>query len=157
MLKDREVSWRLSQPDRRLVLGFGLPWLLYGTMAMAQEPLTLEKLDKLAREALNEPDTTPLSNAKVLGFVESSLTTKSIERGNKASKYGFMVVIPPHDDGFVMFEGRDKPLYFVVHRTGTQLKRLASAINRNGKLSSWSGAEADASFAAIKSFWASVI
>lgn len=145
------------EPDRRLVLASGLACLLVGSAAHAQPgPLTREKLENLIKKALAEPGTTPISRPRILGFVEDKLTTRSIERGDAAHKYGFMVVTPRHADGLVMFEGRAKPIYFVMHRTDLHMRRVASAINRGGKLSGWSGAEADASFASHLSFWASV-
>ncbi len=80
--------------------------------------------------------------------------SRSIEQGDTSRKHGFMVVIPHHADGIVMFEGKDdKPLFFAIHRTGEQLNRVASAINRDGQLSNRSGPEAEKHFAAQKSFW----
>lgn len=150
-----EGAW--NEFDRRLMLASGLAWLLFGTAAYAQHGgLTRGKLDKLIAKALAEPDTTPISRPRILGFVENKLTTKSIESGDASHKYGFMVVTPRHADGLVMFEGRAKPIYFVMHRTDVHMRRVVSAINRDGKLTGWSGAEAEASFASQLSFWAGV-
>jgi hypothetical protein len=148
-------SW--TEVDRRRMLAGGLASLLFGSAAHAQQgAISRAKLDKLIAKALAEPDTTPISRPHILGFAEDKLTTKSIERGDASHKYGFMVVIPRHADGIVMFEGKAKPIYFVMHRTDSHMRRVVSAINRDGKLSGWKGAEADASFASQLSFWAGV-
>ena len=65
-----------------------------------------------------------------------------------------MVIIPRRDDGLVFFRGSDKPLFFAIHRTGARLNRITSAINRNGNLEKWTGADADADFAKQLAFWA---
>jgi hypothetical protein len=95
-----------------------------------------------------------LSRPKILGFTEDKLTTKSIEKGDSNQKHGFMVVIPHHADGIVMFKGADKPLFFAIHRTGEHMRRVASAFNKDGQLVTWSGAEADRDFAEQKAYWA---
>jgi Trypsin-like peptidase domain len=112
------------------------------------------KLNELMALALAEPDETPLSRPAVLGLGSEKLTTKSIERTPAGEKYGFMVIIPRREDGLIFFHGSDKPLFFAIHRTGSRLKRLASAINRDGKLEEWAGADADRDFAAQIAFWA---
>jgi hypothetical protein len=141
--------------DRRTLLTSGLAWLASAVAAHAQDAaLTREKLDALIQKTLAEPDTTPLSRARILGFREEKLTTRSIEVGDDSHKHGFMVVIPRVDDGIVLFEGSSKPLFFAVHRTGQNLNRIASVRNQDGALTEWSGAEADAHFASQKAFWA---
>jgi hypothetical protein len=148
-----------SQPnrlDRRALVGSSLAWFLLGLPAgAAAAVLTPDKLKSLVARTLAETDTTPLSRPHILGFTEDKLVTRSIESGDHVHKHGFMVVIPHHADGIVMFEGKDdKPLFFAIHRTGEHLNRVASAINRDGQLSNWSGAEAEKHFAEQKSFWA---
>jgi len=141
--------------DRRALLASGFAWLASSVAARAEDAtLTGEKLDALVRKTLAEPDTTPLSRARILGFSEEKLTTRSIEVGDESHKHGFMVVIPHHDDGIVFFEGSSKPLFFAVHRTGEHLRRVASVRNRDGALSEWSGPEAEEHFASQKAFWA---
>ena len=119
------------QANRRAFVASGLAFFLSGLAAHAQDAgLTHEKLDAL-------------------------ITTKSIERGEPAHKHGFMVVIPRHEDGLIFYEGKDAdPFFFAMHRTGEHLNRVASAINRNGDLSNWSGPEAETNFADQKTFWA---
>ncbi len=148
-----------SQPvrlDRRALVGSGLAWFLLGLPAgAAGAVLTAEKLKALVDRTLAETDTTPISRPHILGFTEEKLVTRSIESGDKTNKHGFMVVIPRHTDGIVMFEGRDeKPFFFAMHRTGERLNRVASAINRDGALSNWSGPDAEKHFAAQNDFWA---
>ena len=65
-----------------------------------------------------------------------------------------MVIIPQREDGLIFFRGQDKPLFFAIHRTGSSIKRVASAINRDGKLEVWAGADADKDFAKQLAFWA---
>ena len=156
---------------RRTFLGSGLAWALSAISAEAQRSerppsarggvppsgaggLDADKLKALIQTALAEPDETPLSRPAILGLGSQPLTTKSIERTPPGEKYGFMVIIPQRDDGLVFFRGSDKPLFFAIHRTGSGLKRVSSAINRDGKLEKWSGSEADADFAKQLAFWA---
>jgi hypothetical protein len=157
---------------RRTFVGSGLAWLASAISAEAQRgapdadrppssrggvPATgtrdADKLESLIRLALAEPDETPLSRPAILGLGSEKLTTKSLERTEPGGKYGFMVIIPPRDDGLVFFRGADKPLFFAIHRTGTRLNRVASAINRNGNLEKWWGADAEADFAKQLAFW----
>jgi hypothetical protein len=144
------------QANRRAFVASGLAFFLSGVAAYAQDAgLTREKLDALIEQTLGEPGTTPIARPAILGFLEQKLTTKSIERGEPAHKHGFMVVIPRHEDGLIFFEGKDAdPVFFAMHRTGEHLNRVASALNRNGDLSNWSGPEAEENFAEQKSFWA---
>ena len=160
---------------RRAFMGGGLAWALSAVSAEAQraapdadrppsarggaataEPGTLDadKLEDLVRLALAEEDETPLSRPAILGLGSNKLTTKSIEREEPGEKYGFMVIIPRREDGVIFFRGADKPLFFAIHRTGARLKRIASAINRDGELEKWSGGDADADFAKQLAFWA---
>jgi len=156
---------------RRIFLGGGLAWALAAIPAQAQkmekppsarvgpvpaasETLDADKLEALIKLALAETDETALSRPAILGLGSAALTTKSIERTSPGEKYGFMVIIPRRDDGLVFFRGTDKPLFFSIHRTGTGLNRIASAINRDSKLEKWTGADADADFAKQLAFWA---
>ena len=157
---------------RRAFLGSGLGWALSSFPAEAQrsdrppsargdapssgagDGLDADKLEALIQKALAEPDETPLSRPAVLGLGSAPLTTKSIERTPPGEKYGFMVIIPQRDDGLIFFRGSDKPLFFAIHRTGSGLNRLTSAINRDGKLEKWTGSAADADFAKQLAFWA---
>ncbi len=164
---------------RRAFVGSGLAWVLSSVSAGAQpagrDPgggsaggaapagggapggsgrFDADKLKDLIALALAEKDTTPLSRPAVLGLGSQPLTTKSIERTPPGEKYGFMVIIPQRDDGVIFFRGQDKPLFFAIHRTGSSLKRLASAINRDGKLEPWTGAEAERDFAKQLAVWA---
>ena len=159
---------------RRIFLGSGLAWALSTMVAEAQKaekppssragvapaapaetgPLDADKLEALIKLALAESDETPLSRPAILGLGTTKLTTKSIERTPPGEKYGFMVIIPRRDDGLVFFRGSDKPLFFAIHRTGARLNRITSAINRNGNLEKWTGADADADFAKQLAFWA---
>ena len=146
--------------DRRMLLTSGLAWFASAVAARAEDAaLTREKLDALIRKTLAEPGTTPLTHARILGFSEETLTTRSIAIGDADAgyKHGFMVVIPHQDDGIVLFDASNNPPFFTVHRTGEHLKRLASARNRNGALSEWSGKEADDDFAAEKAFWSAYV
>ena len=147
---------QLNKLDRRVLLVTGFAWLLCGEAAAAQEGvLSRDNLEKLIRRALAETDTTPLARPALLGLGPNALTTKDLEVGDKSHKHGFMVVIPRSTDGLVLYEGKDtKPFFFAMHRTGDHLRRIASATNRDGQLTSWSGPEADANFAGQKSFWA---
>jgi hypothetical protein len=158
---------------RRIFLGSGLAWALSamsaeaqksekppsargGAVAPAESSATLDadKLEALIQLALAETDETPLSRPAILGLGSTKLTTKSIERTPPGEKYGFMVIVPRRDDGLIFFRGTDKPLFFSIHRTGAGLNRVSSAINRNGTLEKWTGAEADADFARQLAFWA---
>jgi hypothetical protein len=161
---------------RRVFLGSGIAWALSALPAAAQkaekppsarggavapdpggsdaDKLDADKLEALIKLTLAETDETPLSRPAVLGLGSTKLTTKSIERSPPGEKYGFMVIIPRRDDGLIFFRGTDKPLFFSIHRTGTGLNRIASAINRNGTLEKWTGSEADADFAKQLAFWA---
>ena len=161
---------------RRIFLGSGLAWALSAISAQAQksekppsarggvvapEPgprdadkLDADKLEALINLALAETDETSLSRPAILGLGSTKLTTKSIERTPPGEKYGFMVIVPRRDDGLIFFRGTDKPLFFSIHRTGVGLNRVSSAINRDGKLEKWTGAEADADFAKQLAFWA---
>jgi hypothetical protein len=164
---------------RRTFVGSGLAWVLSSISAGAQSagrdagpPSTgggapsaakrfdAAKLDELIKLALAEPDETPLSRPAILGLGEVPLKTKSIERTPPGEKYGFMVIIPQRADGLIFFRGQDadkdkgKPLFFAIHRTGSGMKRVASAINRDGKLEKWTGADADKDFAKQLAFWA---
>jgi hypothetical protein len=148
----------VAQPqfDRRALLGSGLLLFLFGLSDAVQgAELTRSKLDLLIQRALNEPDTTPLSRPAIVGLPAPPLTTKSIERGDRVDKYGFMVIIPRRADGLIFFEGKDeKPVFFAIHRTGDHLNRIASAINKGGTLTPWSGTQAEDNFAKQKAFWA---
>ncbi len=157
-------------------MGSGLAWLASAISAEAQKgpagsdrppvsrpgaargsgsaTLNGDKLKALIELALAEPDTTPLSRPAILGLGSDKLTTKSLEREPPGEKYGFMVIIPQRDDGLIFFRGSDKPLFFAIHRTGARLKRVATAINRDGNLENWSGPDADADFAKQLAFWA---
>jgi hypothetical protein len=157
---------------RRIFLGSGLAWALSSVVAAAQKfekppssrvgpppadsggTLDADKLEALIKLALAETDETPLSRPAILGLGSTKLTTKSIERTPPGEKYGFMVVVPRRDDGLIFFRGSDKPLFFAIHRTGAGLNRIISAINRNGNLEKWTGADADADFAKQLAFWA---
>ncbi len=141
--------------DRRMLLTSALAWFASVVAARAEDAaLTREKLDALVRKTLAEPDTTPLSRSRILGFSEEKLTTRSIEVGDDSHKHGFMVVIPHQNDGIIFFEGSGKPLFFAVHRTGEHLNRVASVRNKDGALTEWSGPEAEEHFAREKAFWA---
>ena len=154
-------------------MGSGLAWVLSSIPAGAQSagrdagrPSTgggatggskrfdADKLKELIALALAEPDETPLSRPAILVLGEVPLTTKSIERTPPGEKYGFMVIIPQRDDGLIFFRGKDKPLFFAIHRTGSRMKRVSSAKNRDGKLEVWAGADADKDFATQLAFWA---
>jgi hypothetical protein len=157
---------------RRAILGSGLAWALSAVSASAQKSekppsargvatpgesggtLDADKLEALIKQALAETDETPLSRPAILGLGTTKLATKSIERTPPGEKYGFMVIVPRRDDGLIFFRGTDKPLSFSIHRTGAGLSRIASAINRDGKLEKWTGADADADFAKQLAFWA---
>jgi hypothetical protein len=156
---------------RRTFLGSGLAWALSAISAEAQRSdrppsarggagpsgsgsLDSDKLEALIQTALAEPDTTPLSRPAILGLGSQPLTTKSIERTPPGEKYGFMVITPRREDGLIFFRGSDKPLFFAIHRTGSRLNRVSSAINRDGKLEAWAGADADRDFAKQLAFWA---
>jgi hypothetical protein len=165
---------------RRTFVGSGLAWVLSSIPAGAQKagsesggppsagggaaaPSSAKrfdagKLNELISLALAEPDQTPLSRPAILGLGSEPLTTKSIERTPPGEKYGFMVIIPRREDALVFFRGqdktKDKPLFFAIHRTGSSLKRVASAFNRDGKLEVWAGADADRDFAKQLAFWA---
>lgn len=152
-------------------MGSGLAWVLASIPAGAQKAgrdqspaagggatatarTDADKLKSLIALALAEPDTTPLSRPAILGLGAEPLTTKSIERTPPGEKYGFMVIIPQREDGLIFFRGQDKPLFFAIHRTGSSMKRVSSAINRDGKLEKWTGADADKDFAKQLAFWA---
>jgi hypothetical protein len=159
---------------RRTFLGSGLAWVLSSVAAEAQSAgrnsdqqpsarggatsgsakLDAAKLKQLIQTALAEPDQTPLSRPAILGLGSEPLTTKSIERTPPGGKYGFMVIIPQREDGLIFFRGQDKPLFFAIHRTGSSMKRVSSAKNRDGKLEVWAGADADNDFAKQLAFWA---
>jgi hypothetical protein len=156
---------------RRTFLGGGLAWALSSISAEAQPSdrppsarggvpppaaggLDADKLEALVQTALAEPDETPLSRPAILGLGATKLTTKSIERTPPGEKYGFMVVIPRREDGLIFFRGSDKPLFFAIHRTGSHMNRVSSAINRDGELEKWSGRDAEADFAKQLAFWA---
>ena len=159
---------------RRTFVGSGLAWLLSAISAEAQRAapdadrppsarggaggggsatLQADKLESLVQRALAEPDETPLSRPAILGLGADKLTTKSLERTEPGEKYGFMVIVPRRAEGLVFFRGADKPLFFAIHRTGARRNRIASAINRNGNLETWSGHDADADFAKQLAFW----
>ena len=157
---------------RRTFVGSGLAWLLSAISAEAQRgapdsdrppssrgggpasgSVDADKLESLIRRALDEPDETPLSRPAILGLGPEKLITKSLERKEPGEKYGFMVIVPARADGLVFFRGADQPLFFAIHRTGTRLNRIASAINRSGNLEKWSGPDADADFAKQLAFW----
>jgi hypothetical protein len=161
MTNTRQGSWLPAiYTDRRALMTGGFAWLLSSRSADAQSaPLTADKLKRLIARALAEKDTTPFSRPHIVGFTENSLTTRSLEFINKdtSDRHGFMVAIPQHPDGLIFFEGRKDPLFFAVHRTGEHLNRVASAINRKGALSNWSGPEAEADFAKQKAYWATQI
>ena len=125
-----------------------------GSASSGSKRMDADKLKELIALALAEPDETPLSRPAILGLGADPLTTKSIERTPPGEKYGFMVIIPQRDDGLVFFRGQDKPLFFAIHRTGSRMNRVASAINRDGKLEVWAGADADKDFAKQLAFWA---
>jgi hypothetical protein len=150
------IRWPAPWADRRAVVASGLAWFVSAVAARAQEAaLTSDKLGALIQKTLAEPDTAPLSRPAILGFAEPKLTAKSILRGDAANKHGVMVIVPRHGDGIIFFEGKDEtPFFFAIHRTGEHLNRIASAVNRNGDLSRWSGKEADDNFASQKAFWA---
>jgi hypothetical protein len=158
---------------RRTFVGSGVAWVLSSISAGAQSagrdagpPSTgggapspakrfdADKLNELIKLALAEPDETPLSRPAILGLGADPLKTKSLERTPPGEKYGFMVVVPQREDGLIFFRGQDKPLFFAIHRTGSSIKRMASAINRDGKLEKWTGADADKDFAKQIAFWA---
>jgi hypothetical protein len=164
--------------DRRVLVGSGFAWALSLIPAGAQKagsettrpPSTgggattsarfnAAKLKELIALALAEKDETPLSRPAILGLGSEPLTTKSIERFPPGEQYGFMVIIPRREDGLVFFRGQDKsenkPLFFALHRTGSRINRVASAINRDGELEVWAGADADRDFAKQLAFWAS--
>jgi len=163
--------------DRRVLVSSGLAWVLSsaaveaqkagsesakpppaggGTTTPAPVPARFDaaKLRSLISRALDEPDDTPLSRPAILGLGTEPLTTKSLERTPPGEKYGFMVIIPQREDGVIFFRGSDKPLFFAMHRTGSRLRRVASAINRDGKLEVWAGADADRDFAKQLAVWA---
>jgi hypothetical protein len=163
---------------RRAFVGSGLAWVLSSLPAWAQKAgsesapppargggatsgsrrFDADKLKELISLALAEPDDTPLSRPAILGLGETPLTTKSIERTPPGEKYGFMVILPRREDGLIFFRGQDKdgdkPLFFAIHRTGSSMKRVSSAQNRDGKLEVWAGADADKDFAKQLAFWA---
>jgi hypothetical protein len=162
---------------RRTFVGSGFAWVLSSISAGAQSagrdagpPSTggsapsvakrfdADKLKALIALALAEQDETPLSRPAILGLGAEPLKTKSIERTPPGEKYGFMVIIPQRDDGLIFFRGqdatKDKPLFFAIHRTGSRLNRVSSAINRDGKLEVWAGAAAEKDFAKQLAFWA---
>ncbi len=125
-----------------------------GSARREWQPFDFDKLNELITLALAERDETPLSRPEILGLGSKPLTTKSIERSPPGDKYGFMVIIPRRENGLVFFHGSEKPLFFAIHRTGSRIDRIASAINRGGKLEAWSGLDADRDFAGQLAFWA---
>src|SRR5262249_22299298 len=125
-----------------------------GVPAAGSGHLDTTKLEALIKTALAESDETPLSRPAIIGLGSEPLKTKSIERTQPGEKYGFMVIVPRRNDGLVFFRGSDKPLFFALHRTGSRLTRVASAINREGKLEVWAGSDADRDFARQLAFWA---
>jgi hypothetical protein len=157
--------------DRRIALSGGLAWLAAGFPAYAQQgrapdrrsmedsgggqALSPEKLEALISEALSKTSEIQFARPWILGYPEGKkLVTRQVKRTIRGADYYSALAVPREDDGIMFFRGTDKPLSFAMHRTGTHLRRLVSALNKDGNLNQWSGPEADADFQSQLAAWA---
>ena len=141
--------------DRRSLLsGLALLGLSAPAAAQTSVPLSADKLDNLVQDALQNPQEVKFARPEILGFRNMAITTRQLTRSAPNENYYVAVVVPQIEDGIMFFRGTEQPLSFVMHRTGTHLRRIISARNADGELSQWSGPPADKDFVSQLSFWA---
>jgi hypothetical protein len=100
------------------------------------------------------PDVTPMrAGTTLLDFPTREVTRKqaSVKRGSVT--YLFAVVTPYQEDGIVLGAGSVEAKTGVYHRTGTHLRRIASARGAGGKNERWSGPECEQDFQRQIDFW----
>ena len=129
--------------DRRSLLAGGLAAVTTSTLASALTPrLTQKRLAAMIKQALSESKDIKFARPDILGLHE--LVAREITRKAPNTNYWFAAGVPERENTLVFFRGREKPVSFAMHRTGTHLRRLASARNIKGTLTPWSGEAADA-------------
>lgn len=148
--------------DNRKMTRRALIAIAAGTMTMpgaawAQQPRpTADKLDRMINRAFEDPDTVRWANPQIVGFA-SGFRARSLGFTAGPLEYHFHVADPRQTDDLIFFTREPSTSFFKMHRTGTHLRRIASALNHSqqaGGLKAWSGPDCDADFAAQLAFWA---
>ncbi len=128
-------------------------------VAQAQPRPTAAQLQRLIAEALKDPDSVTITRTQSLGFTERVVTRQlTYERGGV--HYTLAVTNPRLRDGLIFFSHQPARKLFIMHRTDTHLRRVASARNDltqgDAGLTRWDGQAADNDFSAQLAFWATV-
>ena len=117
--------------------------------------MTPDRLQSLIKEATDVPEEIKFARPSILGFPQGvTVSTRQATRKAPNTNYYFAVVTPRIEDGLFFFKGTEKPFVYIMHRTDAHLRRVVSARNVDGKLSSWSGKAADDDFRSQINFWA---
>lgn len=95
----------------------------------------------------------PMTNGSILGFATEQVRRKQIGDTRDGFSRLFAVVIPAEANGIVLAAGRADTTTYGIHRTGTHLRRIASARNVNRVISKWDGAECERDFREQVQYW----
>jgi hypothetical protein len=140
-----------------LLVLLGLALVLVPLQSRAQSQPCAAQLQRMVEDALGDQETVTFARPEPLGFTERVVTHQlSLVRGGV--EYFFAVTKPRLRDGLVFFTHQPARRLYVMHRTDTHLRRVASARNDLSRgdagLVPWSGPEADADFANQLAIWA---
>jgi hypothetical protein len=108
-------------------------------------------------EALKDSKTVTFARPEPLGFTEK-VVTHQVAYEQSGITYTLAVTNPRLRDGLIFFSHDPARQLFVMHRTDTHLRRVASARNDltqgNAGLLPWDGQSATDDFATQLAFWA---
>lgn len=123
----------------------------------AQTRPTRDQLERMATQALADPDTVKFARPQILGFDQPVVTHQLGYETDDGMVYYFAVTKPRLADGLIFFSHQKSTNFFRMHRTDTHLRRVASARNdmkTDAGLTVWAGPDADKDFAAQLAYWA---
>lgn len=144
-------------PTRRIALAFlVVTSLVLSSATLAQSPQSAALLQRLIEQALKDPETVTFARPQPLGFSEKVVTHQvRYESGSVA--YSLAVTNPRLRDGLIFFSHQPARKLFIMHRTDTHLRRVASARNDlmqgDAGLTPWDGPSADNDFSAQLGVW----
>lgn len=139
---------------RRPLIFAGAMALIGVEPARAQvTPDQIRKFEAWVEFTNRDPETNPMTNGTLLGFSSEQVRRKQVGVTRDGFSNLFAVVIPAEQDGIILAAGRAEARTFGVHRTGTHLRRVASARNVNRVVSKWDGEECERDFQEQVAFW----
>ena len=142
---------RTVLPRRVLVLG-GALGAIGGGLARAQASREDRFLGWVHRVE-QERSVVPVHDADSLGFPTNVVAGRQIVLTRGGVQRSFTVISPFQPDRVVVAVSNPATRTIIIHRTDVDLRRAKSARGVGGKVSSWSGRDCDADFAAQVDFW----